>query len=232
MATRTIYIQSKLSSPIPLTNLKLWLEADYGLTLNGSNVSGWADRSPEGNNFTQPVAIRQPAYVGNYVNGNDALYFDGNKWISRSAFVNTLTQPITIYAVHQWTAGNELRYVYCGPVSNADYVLFNVTSITNNIRFQTTATGAMDAATTYPYAMRISRVTANGAASTMHRNGILVGSASLANTNLTGLNLGANKELNTSRLFKGYICSLIIYSGSQSSSEISAVESYLTTKYL
>lgn len=66
-------------SPLSLTGLKLWLDAtdSSSITLNGGNVSEWADKSPEGNDAMQATAIRQPAYETAAVNGLAAVAFDG-----------------------------------------------------------------------------------------------------------------------------------------------------------
>lgn len=51
--------------------LALWLDADDAstITLNGSTVSQWDDKSGNGFNFTQAIAANQPAYVTNQLNG-------------------------------------------------------------------------------------------------------------------------------------------------------------------
>lgn len=49
-------------SPADIANLGLWLRSDLGITLNGSDVSAWADQSGSGNNVSQGTASRQPAY--------------------------------------------------------------------------------------------------------------------------------------------------------------------------
>jgi len=65
-------------SPLVLPNLQLWLRSDLGITLNGSNVSAWADQSGNGRDFTQAVAIAQPGYnASSGANGTPALTFNG-----------------------------------------------------------------------------------------------------------------------------------------------------------
>lgn len=45
--------------------LALWLDADDAatITLNGSNVSQWRDKSGNGWHMSQAIAASQPAYV-------------------------------------------------------------------------------------------------------------------------------------------------------------------------
>lgn len=96
---------SKLSVPIPLANLKLWLKADAGVTLNGSNVSLWSDQSGSGNNASQGVAINQPTYVTNQLNGNPILRFDGNDYLSCGDVLDLGTHGYSMFVVYNKTSG-------------------------------------------------------------------------------------------------------------------------------
>ncbi len=58
------------------SGLELWLDADDGITLNGSTVSDWADQSVNGNDGTQGNANSQPYYKTNVVNGHASLEFN------------------------------------------------------------------------------------------------------------------------------------------------------------
>lgn len=48
--------------PTNLSGCVLWLRADLGITLNGSDVSAWADQSGQGRDVSQGTAANQPAY--------------------------------------------------------------------------------------------------------------------------------------------------------------------------
>ncbi|HVX65406.1 MAG TPA: hypothetical protein VHA11_02325, partial [Bryobacteraceae bacterium] len=62
---------------VPTQNLKLWLKADTGVTLNGTTVSKWADQSGNATDATQTNASLQPVLQTNAVNGRPALQFNG-----------------------------------------------------------------------------------------------------------------------------------------------------------
>ena len=57
-------------------DLALWLDAADAdtITLNGSNVSQWDDKSGNGRNVSQAVAAQQPAYDA----VNKIITFDGS----------------------------------------------------------------------------------------------------------------------------------------------------------
>tara|TARA_R110000796_G_scaffold631_2_gene2362 strand:+ start:90 stop:776 length:687 start_codon:yes stop_codon:yes gene_type:complete len=54
------------------TNLVAWYKNKEGVTLNGSNVSAWADSSSNSHNMVQATADKQPAYNAD----SGALNFD------------------------------------------------------------------------------------------------------------------------------------------------------------
>ena len=65
-------------------DLALWLDAEdaASITLNGSTVSQWDDKSGNDRHVTQPTAASQPTYTLNGLNGKPVLTFDGGDWFS------------------------------------------------------------------------------------------------------------------------------------------------------
>lgn len=62
--------------PTDIGGLVLWLRADMGTTLNGSNVAAWADQSGNGNDFSQATDARRPTLTtGSH--GKPVLSFTG-----------------------------------------------------------------------------------------------------------------------------------------------------------
>ena len=70
-------IQCSRQVPIPTDGLQLWLKADAGVTLNGSNVSKWADQSGNNNDAIERDGDRQPLLVRDGLNGKPTIRFDG-----------------------------------------------------------------------------------------------------------------------------------------------------------
>lgn len=60
------------------TSLAVWYDAEdtASITLNGSNVSQWADKSGNGKNAIQSTASNQPEYLATGLNGKPTLNFD------------------------------------------------------------------------------------------------------------------------------------------------------------
>ena len=61
-------------------DLALWLDAEdtASITLNGSTVSQWDDKSGNNFNFANATASEQPAYLATGLNGKPSLRTDGD----------------------------------------------------------------------------------------------------------------------------------------------------------
>ncbi len=78
----TLFGGPKLWRPTEISTA-LWLDAEdtSTITLNGSTVSQWADKSGNARNATQATAANQPAYSSSnisFVDGSDVLTFGSN----------------------------------------------------------------------------------------------------------------------------------------------------------
>ena len=63
--------------------LALWLDANDAstITLNGSTVSQWNDKSGNARNASQAIAANQPTYTPSGLNGKPVVTFDGADWL-------------------------------------------------------------------------------------------------------------------------------------------------------
>src|SRR5690606_35019884 len=65
------------SAPVPREGLQVWLRADVGITLAGSNkVSQWNDQSGNGNHAVQGSSSRRPVFVSGTLNGKPVVQFE------------------------------------------------------------------------------------------------------------------------------------------------------------
>ena len=63
-------------NPLHIPDCVLWLEADRGVTVDGStNVSAWADQSGSGYHFAQTDPAKRPAYSVSVVGGKPTVDF-------------------------------------------------------------------------------------------------------------------------------------------------------------
>jgi len=90
--------------PTDLTGLSLWLKADTGITLSGSNVTAWADQSGNGNNATATDAPTLTTIGGKTFVNFAGGFFTGDE---------LLTQPYaTIMVVANFTAARQVEVIF------------------------------------------------------------------------------------------------------------------------
>lgn len=118
-------IKTTAFSPSNISGLSLWLKADAGVTLSGSNVTAWADQSGNGNNATARTG--NATLVSSVINGKPVLRFDGaSNLITNNFFVHNYNTPITIIAVSKASASTvrgeqpTARYI-AGATNNGGY---------------------------------------------------------------------------------------------------------------
>ena len=86
-------------------DLALWLDADDAstITLNGTNVSQWDDKSGNNRHATQGTAADQPTYSATGLNGKPSLLFDGTNDVMLGVsaqtgfFITVLAPGLTSY---------------------------------------------------------------------------------------------------------------------------------------
>jgi hypothetical protein len=70
--------RNRIFSPLDIPGCALWLEADRGITLDGSNkVSAWADQSGNGRHFINVTTSLRPLLSLNKIGGRPAVLWDG-----------------------------------------------------------------------------------------------------------------------------------------------------------
>ena len=91
--------------PSNISDLELWLEADTGITLDGSNkVSQWLDLSGNGNHASQSNAGVRPTIspTSTQIDGKTSVRFDGiAQWLSGAIDEAVSTDDFTIFIVHR-----------------------------------------------------------------------------------------------------------------------------------
>jgi hypothetical protein len=79
----SLYPGSPASQPSDISGLSLWLKADAGVTLSGSNVTAWADQSGNGRSV---AVVNSPSLTANSINGKPTIDFNGS-----TQYVDALT---------------------------------------------------------------------------------------------------------------------------------------------
>ena len=93
---------------VPAAGLRLWLQGDAGVTLNGASVVRWADQSGQGNDLTAPAGS------GPTLNGcvRTAVSFNGVQQMSGSLGAGNL-QAASVFSIIRYTvSSSDTDYLY------------------------------------------------------------------------------------------------------------------------
>lgn len=114
-------------SPRQISGLALWLDAadSSTITLNGSTVSEWLDKSGNGRNARQPTAARQPEY-NSTLNGLPVVTTSNS--VPSNIFASDLpaASAITIFAVIK-RLGAASRFISLGPTFANEFIVAGTT---------------------------------------------------------------------------------------------------------
>lgn len=176
-STRLVVLR-KLWTPANILTA-LWLDAaDFStITLNGSTVSQWRDKSGNGRHASQGVAASQPAYSESRINGKPGIFSDG---IDDLMVFSTAVIPnnFTIIAVGQSNSSDSQKVLGIHQMSGATAGRTQISFVrsVNNIYMQIGAEFISPAATF-----------------TINKNQIVEWSriSNVASINLDGANIGS-----------------------------------------
>lgn len=232
-------------SPDSITGLKLWLDAadSATITLNGSNVSQWNDKSANAFNFDQGTAANQPARTLSGQNGKTVLTFSSNDFLKNTS-INWGASASTLFivgkednaagtgyqnffttgtgATGQWGYGIAAN----SPTDNNHIAIFDIGEGLQRFTNQMTNTNA-----------DIMCFTSNGiSAGSVTADLFFNGTADASNpvtrsttTSAAGAQLGA--AASGSEAYNGTICEVIMYDTILSSANRILVQDYLKTKW-
>ena len=110
-------------------NLEAWYKFQTGITLNGSDVSAWADSSTNSFNMEQATASKQPAYNA----GN--IDFDASATQSLSTASDIIFSGVFTIGIKLFPSAANAIVLGDNTINNE---FFKITS-TNNLRFKTDA---------------------------------------------------------------------------------------------
>jgi len=237
LGTYFTVIGQKVQAPanIQTTNLKLWLKAEDGITVNGTTVQEWDDNSPALNNVFQSTAANQPVYnnATSLINFNPALTFNG------SATRLSTTYPVfgmgnlsyTAFGVVNTTTTAGYRYwLSDGTATTNQAVGFahNAATLSNVNWSNDLSTGTIATGTTY-----LEGFTRDN--SSFVRNNLLFGK-NVATSSVSGLNkvntLGSvGSDPNSTQIWNGQIGEIIAYQSVLTPAEQQKIHSYLAVKW-
>lgn len=249
LAGKIGYFRSSTLDPKSISGLSVWFDASDSstITLNGSAVSQWNDKSGNGYNASQITANNQPAYTSNARNGLAAVTFDGsNDSLVTSSFSDGWT-AFTSFIVYQATGiANGFCLLWTRSTDRQRAIVLNTSA---GIGFPFSIRGHLNVNTQNDYdstayasfntwyyltsqwdGSASEKSTAfTGRANGTNRPNQLSGGFVTSNVANTVLRIGNRSD--GTRPVAGSIGEILVYSSSLSITDRDRVESYLKTKW-
>jgi len=222
---------------IPTDGLSLWLKADAGVTLSGSNVTAWADQSGNGNNATSPDTY--PTFVSSSINSKPAISFnDDGSWMQIPQNNIGNEGNISIFVVLNYSAGAIL-------LNKGDAATFNATvweiTTSNGFGFVDNIDLEEPSWNTVPISIPqdepvLLEAFSSAGVSQIAYNGTNSGSPSPANNNFNPISQyigigGGGTDGGSTTYLDARIAEIIIYNRQVTNPERQEVEAYLMSKY-
>jgi hypothetical protein len=207
----------------PTANLALWLSADTGVTLSGSNVTAWADQSGNGNNATATGTPTLSTVSSNTFMNFAGGYFTGSQ---------LLTQPqATIMCVARFSSLRDVEMIFQQTTGSGDgFLMYRGFNLGNGFRFFNGLNVGSSLSTnnnqTYLFG-----ATNNGTSATLFLNASQDTTANCGSSTPSGtyyLGRWVGNSLTTTEM---QMAELIIYNTNLGTSDRQLVENYLNTKY-
>jgi len=221
---------SAIGNPLPtdITGLKIWLEGDYGITMDPDDyeVNQWVDR--QGYCIFTQTLTKRPLWVASVdlANNQAGVQFDGVDDHMASDFTD-IAQPFTIILLATEPTGITVeRFMFCSSTGNAEYLAQFRDTYVYKTKF---GTALSIGATVTGNPLARWRLQYTGTGSLFFKNGVQTAAATAGTGALTSMCLAAYYVGS----YPGNITifSLIVYNKILSESEVSILNSYLTSKF-
>ena len=234
------FIQKRLPfKPTDIGGCQLWLDAADAttLTLSGSIVTQWRDKSGSGNNAT-PV-YTGPTLVQNVKNSLPGLSFSGGNIMKCGAFLTSTS--FSAFIVVNNNSGTKVS-MGVWKVQYGSYIITDTeikVGTENSSAYSNTSITIPNFTTTHMYAVTLSSSSAPGSSFTYNGsydglNTVITGTSSLGNaaTCAQEVAIGGLMENNSPQyMMTGYIHEVIFFSNALTSTQRQQVESYLAQKW-
>jgi hypothetical protein len=222
--------------PTSLASLALWLRADAAnVTLNGGDVSAWADQSGTGDankNFLQGTAANQPLYVAadaSYNNQPTISFSDvaPDYLQNAGAWAAPVASGWTVYFVGNAGSVASTRDVF--DLATGDFLLLRQRT-TSNVELMSATLGTSILAAGTITAPSVVALVGNGASSAIYLNSLTAfATGNLGAQSITRGTIGCSAAIGGA--MGGKAAEMIVYSTVHDAATRARVMSYLSTRY-
>jgi hypothetical protein len=211
------------------------------VTLSGSNVTQWTDKTGNGFHFTVPSGFISPVYTSNAINGLPALSFTttGGDQMLRNTSISINVSAYTIFALVRQNASAPspygANYILGGNPTGGEYSLLYGTYTGGNFISSTGNSSntwndlAVNSPNTQLKSTTLTGMVVNGTVLTPYINGTAMNTKTGTTGPYTGMSVGGMQ--NGGQIWGGFICEILIFNSALTSSERQVVEGYLANKW-
>lgn len=231
-------VLQSIFDPNSIPGLILWESADVGAYLDAGitpaadndPVQQWNDRSPNVNDFTQPVAGFRPVLKTGILNGLPVMRFDGADDFMDVIFAGgPIATPNTVFIVFDFIAGT---FMFDNVAGGAGRTIMGY-SVCVGGQLSITANGCA-ANVTYPIVpptgFKLFGTVFDGGASEIRENGIVVAGPGNAGVNVWD-SMRIAKGSNASPQSQMDIAEVLVYNAALNNSQRQSIETLLMSKY-
>ena len=205
-------------NPDDITGLTFWIRADSAVTVVGENVVLWEDVSDSGHDAVQNIAVIQPDFLAEAINGLPAVTFDGTDDFMQFPEVNDIRTVFWVVRENPLADPNSPRRSLLGHSGTMFFLRGD------QRRLWDPFAGAM----VVQGATRLNFEPVNGTQTPLPSGFNLVSLVTTANAAATHLTMDLNIF---GRTWWGEIAEIIAYNQPLTPGQVFEVESYLADKY-
>ena len=220
------------------TDLQLWLRSDMGVSASGNNVPVplWEDQGPLLNHATQASPIAQPLLQAKRINGYPALRFNFADRFMEADLSTLSSGDYTVFVVSLRANGNPNSYLM-GIDQSTPTAGFSL-GYPSATSFDLSQFGSSTSIVSPSYAganevssiVNVSKTAASGFFNAIVRSGTNINATGAPASGLES-GIGLIGRGSNGNGFRGHIAEVIVYNRSLSTSETSAIKTYLALKY-
>lgn len=209
-----------------VSNLVLWVEADFLNLTDGTLVSSATDYSGTATSLLASAGAR-PTLKSAIVNGRDVLRFNGSANSLQSGTISALSQPMTYYIVlNPPSSAGSTQGVFDGKSTNRMAAILGFPGVNDIDQYAGTDT----APTTFAAGWQVWEVVFNGASSYLRKGSAAASSAVSPGSNtVTGFTLGSNAAQTS--FLTGDVAAILAFNKVVTPVDRQAVYNYLAAKY-
>jgi hypothetical protein len=244
LARRYAISMAGVDVPETITNLEAWWRADSGVTLNGTRVSDWLDKTGT-HSLSQSDASNQPIYksASGLFNAQPALKFDGvSEYLAGggaallTALESTTCSVFVVGRRVQASTSHDTLFSAGRNDAATNYTMLEIDSGSNDFlhRRNDGASGDDFSATSVGTETFTVCATYDGSFSQLYRDGATDGVAAAMTANPTGMDhvaVGARHRSTTDLYYEGEIVEVIVYDKTLSSDEVEQLHVYARDRY-